>query len=234
MGNTLYLHTPLTPDDLDLLLDGHRKAFEEALLDAFTDEELERHERLLEGLASVEAQPLLEGLGFDDMVVNPAKEDEQRAVFAACRSTLCLENVPWLETNPFQVSYLKDLLSRLPATTLVDRGGMEELVFGRDYLRELAPLKDMVGLEAVVPEAVARRAPVLGPIEILVHDVSRELERLEGITIPIQERSEKLQKIFRAFASGERDPGMLLRLSGLNAKDFGDGLEGLKFFLKKL
>lgn len=233
MSRHLYLYSPLSEVELALKVEAHQAEFDELLGDSFSEAQLEHWGPLLDELAQVDVQPKVEALSFDDFTADPAREDEQRRFFERARSCLHLEHLPLLESNPFQVTYLKDLLWMLEQV-LVDQGGMSELCFKQEFLAELKGLRTM---EALIPAEVSTpaRAPVLGPIEALVADVRRELARLgkDSVVLDLSAEGEKRQKIFAAFQAGLTDPGELLRHSGLNAKDFGDGLEGLKFYLKK-
>jgi hypothetical protein len=55
------------------------------------------------------------------------------------------------------------------------------------------------------------------------------LQALEGL----QEQNEKTKKLFFVMREEDLDSDGLLRKSGMNAKDFDDYLEKLKFYLKK-
>lgn len=229
MSKTLLIYSPLSVMDMALKVEGHQEEFDILLGDSFSDEELELHESTLESIASIDVQPVIEELTFEDLIPRPEEEDRQRAFFATCRSCICLENVPYLESNPFQVTYLIDLLWTLDEV-LIDRGGMEELVFKKSYLAELKRFKSM---EVLLPQAKPVLPQSLGPVDQLFMDVHRELERLQLAGIELTERPEKLNELYNLVSQGKTDATTLLRQSGLNPKDFGDRLESLKFFLKK-
>ena len=229
MSKTLLIYSPLSVMDMALKVEGHQEEFDILLGDSFSDEELEFHEAMLESIASIEVQPLIEELTFEDLVASSEQEDRQRAFFASCRSCICLENVPYLESNPFQVTYLIDLLWTLDEV-LIDPGGMGELVFKKAYLQDL---KQFSTMESLLPKVKPVVKVVLGPIEQLVQDVYQELDRLQMVEPKTMHVPEKLAVLFAGVCAGRHDAASLLRLSGLNPKDFGDRLEGLKFFLKK-
>ena len=215
--------------DLALKVEAHQEEFEILLGDSFSDDELEAHEATLEAIASIEVQPIIEELTFDDLNPQPEDEERQRAFFGKCKSCICLEHVPYLESNPFQVTYLIDLLWTLDEV-LIDAGGMEELVFKKSFLHDL---KSFNSMEVLLPKEKPAPKVVLGPVEQLVNDVERELSRLKAASITPGEIPEKLVSLFELCRQGGLDAGGLLRSSGLNPKDFGDRLESLKFFLKK-
>jgi hypothetical protein len=183
-------------------------------------------------------QPILSELSFDDFYPCPKEEEKQRSFFESCQSSICLDNLPYFESNPFQITYLIDLLWSLDEV-LIDRGGVSELIFKREYIDELKKFKTMevlLPVEKEKPIVVTTKRPV-NPIDFTIHDVYKELALVEamGIEIPISDQSEKLQKIFAAAKSDkDLDADALLKRSGLIPKDFGDNLERLKFFLKKL
>jgi hypothetical protein len=241
MSKSLYLYTQLNVSELSSLMENFQKQFDEFLADSFTEEELEQFEQKLDQMAEVVCQPILAELTFEDLTADPAREEEQKKFFEKSRSSICLDHLPYLETNPFQVTYLKDLLNRL-GEVLIDQGGVTELKFKNDYLMSLNRYGDaskLAKLETYIPEPrVKTKAPV-DPIDFLVHDVYREMNRvkksgtllqaLEGL----QEQNEKTKKLFFVMREEDLDSDGLLRKSGMNAKDFDDYLEKLKFYLKK-
>ena len=78
------------------------------------------------------------------------------------------------------------------------------------------------------------------PIDFLILDVYKELDRLRSLDLldvvmeKLEGLPEKSRKTFQVMNQERLDASQLLRKSGLNAKDFDDNLERLKFFLKKL
>jgi hypothetical protein len=237
-ARTHYFYLRLAVKDLQRLVEAHIEEFETVVGDSFTEEELKLHERLLDELASVVVQPILSELSFDDFYPSPKEEEKQRFFFESCQSSICLDNLPYFESNPFQISYLIDLLWSLDEV-LIDRGGVSELIFKREYIDELKKFKTMevlLPVEKEKPIVVTTKRPV-NPIDFTINDVYKELVLVEalGIEIPIADQSEKLQKIFVAIMSDkDLDADALLKRSGLIPKDFGDNLERLKFFLKKI
>lgn len=234
---THYFYLKLPLKDLEKLVEAHQEEFETMVGDSFTEEELKLHEKLLDSLASVEVQPILSELSFDDFYPAPQEEIKQRNFFESCKSSICLDNLPYFESNPFQITYLIDLLWSLDEV-LIDRGGVHELIFKREYIDQLKKFKTM---EVLLPETKERPLEVttkqpVNPIDFVIQDVYKELELVQtmGIEIPITDQSEKLQKIFHALAEKGLDADSLLKRSGLIPKDFGDNLERMKFFLKKI
>jgi hypothetical protein len=61
-----------------------------------------------------------------------------------------------------------------------------------------------------------------------------KIEKNDSVEDLLKEQSEKLKKTFFAIKDEKLDASSLLKKSGLNAKDFDDNLERLKFFLKKI
>jgi hypothetical protein len=237
-ARTHYYYLRLPVKDLQRLVEAHIEEFETVVGDSFTEEELKLHEKLLDDLASVVVQPILSELSFDDFYPNPKEEEKQRQFFESCQSSICLDNLPYFESNPFQITYLIDLLWSLDEV-LIDRGGVSELVFKREYIDELKKFKTMevlLPVEKEKPIVVTTKRPV-NPIDFTIQDVYKELAAVlaMGIEIPIAEQSEKLQKIYAAVISEkDLDADALLKRSTLIPKDFGDNLERLKFFLKKV
>ena len=236
-ARTHYFYLRLPLKDLEKLVEAHQEEFDTMVGDSFSEDELKQHEKLLDSLAAVEVQPILSELSFNDFYPTAAEEDKQRSFFESCRSSICLDNLPYFESNPFQITYLIDLLWSLDEV-LIDRGGVSELIFKREYIDQLKKFKTMEVLLPAVKERpleVSTKIPV-NPIDFVIRDVYQELELAQsvGIEILVSEQSEKLQKIYHAMAEKGLDADALLKRSGLIPKDFGDNLERLKFFLKKI
>lgn len=239
MSRSHYFYFKLSVKDLESLVSAYQAEFDLLLEDCFTDEELTMYEKMIDAIAAVYVQPILTEMSFDDFYADERNEEAQRAFFLAARSSICLENLPYFESNPFQVTYLKALLSRFPEV-LVDRGGVNELVFKDDYLSELAKYKDIDSLipEVQIPRPEIKTSKPVDPIDFFIFDVYKEIDRLrlqEKIqSIDLEGQSEKLKKIFFVMSAEKLDSSALLRKTGLNAKEFDDTLERLKFWLKKL
>jgi hypothetical protein len=232
----LTLYTKFSQADLGLVLESHQEAFDVYLEDSFSDEELTFFERQLDVLGAVYAQGISEEVSFEDFYPDPSKVQEQKEFFEACRSSLVFENLPYLEGNPFQVTYLLQLLEKIPEC-LIDRGGVHELQFHDEYVSEISKHRTAESLVKFAPPVqmtVKTKAPI-SPIDFLVRDVYREINRLrlENKLRGIEAPSEKTVKLFSAFLSDEKSSDDLFRLSGLGAKDFDDNLERLKFYLRK-
>lgn len=235
MSKTHYLYLRLPVKDLEKLVEAHQEEFETLVGDTFSEDELLKYEKLLDTLSTVEVQPILSELRFDDLYPEPQEETKQRVFFESCKSCICLDHLPYFESHPFQVTYLIDLLWTLDEV-LVDRGGVQELQFKKAYIDHLKKFKTMDSLLTDRPpkaREVTTTSPV-HPMDFLVLDVYKELGRIGSQEISASEQSEKLQKILSVMKSETLDADGLLKKSGLNAKDFGDHLERLKFFLKKI
>jgi hypothetical protein len=237
MPRSHYFYSKLTVPELERVIEAYQREFDTMLEDTFSDKELESFESKIDAIAAVYVQPILSELSFDDFYEDPDEAEEQKAFFLAAQSSLCLENLPYFESNPFQVSYLKQLLASL-GELLIDRGGVEPLIFKERYLLSLSKFKDLDTLIPkihVLPE-VKTTLPV-DPIDFLIMDVYQEMNRLKasGKTslLNISDLSEKVQSIYHALGTERLDATSLLRKTKLNPKDFDDGLERLKFWLRK-
>lgn len=238
MSKNLSFYFPLNVSELSALVEAYQKEFDELISDSFSDDELEHVEKKLDALAAVYVSPVAAELTFDDFEA----DESQRDFFTQCKSILVLENVPYLETNVFQVSWLQLFLGRFSAF-LVDQGGLSDLVPKEKFLASLSSYKNMDGLlkqERPAPPPLKHgvSAPVL-PIDFLILDVYQEIERLRSGG-RIQEALERVaemdkpRRIFTIMKEGKLDAHSLLQLSALNPKDFDDNLERLKFTLKKV
>jgi hypothetical protein len=235
MSRTHYFYFRLTVSELEQLVRDHQESFDLLLNDSFSDEELLKYEKQLDSIAAVFPQPILSELTFDDFYPDKAHESEQRAFFERCRSSICLENLPYFEENPFQVSYLTFLLERFEEV-LIDQGGVNELMFKGPYLLALKKFKNIDSLMSLIPETIVEKTstrPVF-PIDFLILDVYKELDRLKDSKLNMEDKGEKLNKIFLIMQSERLDSSSILKKSGLIPKDFEDNLERLKFTLKKI
>lgn len=238
MSKTLAFYFPLSVSELDTLVEEFRKEFDHLIEDSFSDEEISLIEKKLDALAAVYVNPILSELTFDDFEAN----ETHRSFFESCRSCLLLENLPYLETNPFQVSWLQLFLGRFPRF-LADKGNLTSLDPKETFLEELSRFKNMDGLikqEKPVPPPPQHgiKAPVL-PIDFLILDVFKELDRLKAEgkmfqALEIVAGYDRPRRLFTIMKEGKLDSNSLLQLSGFNPKDFDDNLEKLKFILKKI
>lgn len=241
MARTHYFYFHLTVKELECLIEAHQVDFDALVKDSLSDEILLLQEKLLDDLGAVIVQPILSELSFEDFYPDPNLENEQRAFFATCRSSLCLENLPYFQTNPFQVTYLLLLLQRVNEV-LIDQGGVSALVFKKSYLEELNKYKNLDSLITKESEKIleTKTTKPVHPIDFVVLDVYKELDRLMLankmflVTEQIATQSEKVQKLCTIMRGEKLDANTLLKKSALIPKDFGDDLERLKFFLKKI
>lgn len=239
MSRSHYFYFKLSVKDLESLVSAYQAEFDLLLEDCFTDDELTIYEKMIDAIAAVYVQPILSEMSFDDFYADEKREDMQRSFFEAAKSSICLENLPYFESNPFQVAYLKALLSRF-AEVLIDRGGVNELVFKEDYLSELSKYKDIDSLipEIEMPKPEIKTSRPVDPIDFFIFDVYKEIDRLKSTgkisDIDLEGQSEKCKKIFSVMSAEKLDSSALLRKTGLNAKEFDDTLERLKFWLKKI
>jgi hypothetical protein len=236
MSQTQYYYFPLSVGELQSIVEAHQTEFDEFLNDTFTEDELLQNEKYIDSIAVMYVQPILEELSFDDFYPNPSQEEKQKEFFNHCRSSISLENLPFLQGHPFQVTYLLMFLAKF-SEVLIDRGGVSELAFKDDYVKELERYKTVVKVSQ--PTKIYRPPMGLDPIEALVTDVYKEIDRnrslpnLDETRAMIFDQYPKMSRLFEALMKSKLDAGELLGASGLNPKDFGDALERLKFFLRK-
>ncbi|WP_408095789.1 hypothetical protein ACJVC5_12155 [Peredibacter sp. HCB2-198] len=235
MSRALNLYFRLSVKELERVIEDYQAEFDQALEDTFSDDELLKYEPMIDAIAAIYVQPISNELSFDDFYGDPAQEEKQRLFFESCRSSIVLENLPYFESNPIQVTYLTDLLWSFEEV-LIDPGGVSNLMFRKDYLEELKRYKPMDSLLADKPEKVieTKTSVPVSPIDFLVLDVYKELDRLRGFAVPVDDLGEKPRRIYEAMKNEKLDSTGLFKKSGLIPKDFDDGLERLKFFLRKL
>jgi len=228
---TFFLQTELK--SLELIISSFQEEFDISLKDLFSESEMEIYGPKVDAIAAVYVQPILSELSFDDFYFYEDLESRQRSFFHSCRSSLSIENLPFLETNPFQVTYLIELLAKFNEV-LIDRGGFHELLFKESYVKELQSFKKMDSLVIAEKDKRPYQQVVLSPIDFLLKDVYQEIERLRlRSSLPQGEiLSEKARRIYLIVMKEKLDSTDLYKKSGLNAKDFGDCLERLKFWLK--
>lgn len=239
MSRCHYFYFKLSVLELEQVVASHQEDFNALLGDCFSEHELMSFEKMIDSIAAIYVQPILNDLSFDDFYADEKTQDQQRSFFLASKSSICLDHLPYFETNPFQVTYLKNLLLHF-SEVLIDKGGVHELIFKEQYFAELAKFKD---LDSLIPKFdgvisnVKSHKPI-DPIDFLIHDVYREIDRLKKSgkfsELSVEEQSEKFKKIFYVMGDEKSDSTGLLMKSGLNAKDFDDTLERLKFWLKKI
>lgn len=238
MSKTLTFYFPLKVSELTALVEAFQKEFDELINDSFSDDEMESIEKKLDALAAVYVNPVMSEITFEDF----DSDDVHRNFFNSCKSTLLLENLPYLETNPFQVSWIELFLKRF-SDFLVDRGNLDRLETKTEFFSTLSRLKNMDSMlrpaKSVPPSPQhGIKAPVL-PIDFLILDVYKEMVRLRetgkvATALEAVAPFEKARRIFTIMKEGKLDAHSLLQLSALSPKDFDDHLEKLKFILKKV
>lgn len=239
MPKAIYLYTKFPFHQLETIVDSHKENFEHLLEETFDEDELSHFEGKLDEIGAIYAQPILSELSFEDFYADDARELEQRTFFDSCKSSILLENVPDLESNAFQVSYLKLLLTSLPET-LIDTGGMNTIQFKDSFVKELSTYKDISSLSKTVDVKISHSPAALGPIDFLIQDINKELLRLKAsnrLNVVDEEMavlSDKVKKLYSLMSTQSLDAHKLLVQSGLIPKDFGDNLERLKFFLRRI
>jgi hypothetical protein len=236
MFQSLSIFTRLPLKDLEILLKQHQDDFEELLGDTFSENELEGFENLLDQISSPVAQPISSDLSFSDFEILPEFEMDQHLFFNGVKSCLLLENVSDPHFNPFQVTYIKEIL-RVFDEVLIDRGGFHPLLFKKPFLETLKGHKNIFSL--VKDDKSLVSAPVfdpLNPIDVLVADVYRELHRLNkrDLRSNFDLWPEKARSLYEKMMRHHYDSPSLFQISKLSPKDFGDNLEKLKFILRKI
>lgn len=239
MSHAHYFYLRLPLNELVKIVETHQDDFDELIQDTFSEHELQSLERMVDSIAAIYAQPIISEMTFDDFYAKESEADKQRLFFESCKSTIVVENLPDFHGNPFQVTYLIELLRNFDEA-LIDTGGVNDLMFKKDYVDMLKKYKNIFSLvlgEAPKPLEVKTTKPV-DPIDFLILDVYAQLDRLKDRMHLIHElmdsQPEKTKKTFMAMKDEKLDASTLLRKSGLIAKDFDDNLERLKFLLKKI
>jgi hypothetical protein len=234
VSGTLTFFLPHKVSEIDVQVEGLKDDFDLLLQDLFTDDELDRWAPKLDEIAAIFVQPIMTELSFEDLIGDPVKAEDQKRFFDRCSSSIVLENLPFLESNPFQVTYLIELLKKFP-DALIDRGGFFELMFKEDFLKEISVLKNLDSLliKNEDKSRTAKTSAPVDPIDFLIKDVYFELQRLKDRLPPDEELSEKVKRLYSVMKEDRVDSDDLLRKTKLNAKDVDDGLERLKFWLRK-
>ena len=238
MSRSHYFYFKLSVKDLESVVSAYLIEFDTLLEDCFSDQELLSFENLIDAIAAVYVQPILSEMSFDDLYADEIREEDQRNFFLSAKSSICLENLPYFESNPFQVTYLKILLKKFPEV-LIDCGGVNTLMFKDQYLLELSKFKDIDALVPLSepPKAEIKTSKPVDPIDFFIFDVYKEIDRLKlserWQSLNVDGQSDNLIKIFKVMSAEKLDSSALLRKTGLNAKTFDDTLERLKFWLKK-
>ena len=241
MSHAHYFYFSQNITEVEKIFKTHQEDFEELLGDTFSEEELLRFEPLLDSLGAVFVQPIISELSFEDFYADEQQIEKQMKFFESCKSSICLENLADFSANPFQVTYLNELLRSFDEV-LIDRGGVSELLFKKDYIDMLKSYKNIFALLSPVSDspALVTASKPIDPIDFLIRDVSLELERLskahllERVIDESHEWPLKTQKAFKALRDGGANASELLTKSDLGAKDFDDHLEKLKFLIRKI
>lgn len=236
MSKAHYIYTKLPLKELEKQVEDHQQDFDDLLNDTFSEEELKLFEKKIDEIGAIFPQPIFSELTFDDFYFRPDSEIAQRSYFESCKSSLCLENLADFHTNPFQVTYLIELI-RVFDEILVDQGGVHELEFKKNYLDSLKRYKNIFALlkDTESPKLIPQR-PVNDPIELLVREIYAEFERLKthSLSYSKDDLNPKTLIILEMMEKDILGAHELFKRSGLSPKDFDDYLEKVKFFLRKI
>lgn len=233
MSGNLYFYSPLPVKALEEIVAIHQKDFDEMLEDSFTEEELSFFEKQIDSIAAIYVQPVLSELTFEDFYADESDEDNQRKFFDRCKSTITLENVPYYESNAFQISYIQNLLAKIDEV-LIDRGGVSELQFKTAFLNDLKKYRSLDQIQKPAPKKIEiKTTRPVDPIDFLIQDVYKEIQRLSGKDINPDGLPPKIIKILEVMKAEQLNADQLLRKCALGAKEFDDGLERLKFWLRR-
>lgn len=231
--NAQYFYFTIPLKLLEAKMAHHQKKFDDVLEICFSEDEIITIEHYLDQLGAVFVQPMITELTFDDLNFEPSHEVELRDLFSRCKSSICLENLPFFENNPFQVSYLSMLLA--PFNEVLIDPGLHRSVMPKDeYLKFLSKFKnaDQLLNSTPAPKISKPLSIPVTPIDFLIRDVYKEIERIRDIDLEIM--PEKCQMILKPMLKEKLQAEELFSKSGLNPKSFDDHLEKLKFTLKKI
>lgn len=228
MYKSLIFYSKRPLKELRVLVEAHQEEFDLILEEEFSESELTLFEKEIDEIALIEFSPILVDLSFDDFFVKESDELKFREFFSKCQSMVTLDHLPYLDSNSFQVAYIKNLLWSL-GDVLVDRGGSHDLMSSVDFLELLKKYKSLDKIKKIAPAA---KAPVLNdPLEKLLLEIYGLIH--QGKEVQVTDTSEKVSRIYHLVKSKDMDSQTLYKESGLNLKDYGDSMERLRILLKK-
>ena len=229
---TLYFYFPQKVKDLELIVEAYQKEFDQKLEDAFSDDELLLLEKYIDYLGAVFVQPIISELTFDDFIHDESNRDIHHGLFSRCQSSICIENLPFFENNPFQVSYLLNLMDKF-SEILIDPGENRALMLKGDYQVFLSRYKNADSYFAIpqVKEVKKDSLHAITPVDFLVRDIYMELDKdKEASTLSL---SPKCQTLLSIMINERLHASEIFQKAKLSPKDFEDHLERLKFTLRK-
>lgn len=235
MSRYIAFFLPIAFSNLEVIVDDFQKQFDEFLNDNLSENEFKYYEIKIDEIGFVTAQTISNELSLEDFYYKLEDKELISNFFAGCKSFLIIENLPYLETNIFQVTYIKMLLD-LFDEVLIDQGGVESLVFKSSFLNKINLLQDMRKIISMVGPALVPRVKSEKPIDaidFLIRDVYIEIDRLKNHLPNPDELSDKVKKIYTVACAEKLNSNDFFSKVGLNAKEFDDGLERLKFWLRK-
>lgn len=226
MSKSLHIFLPYTQKELLKIIEDYQSDFDEILKEEFSEDELESLADSLDTLASVDVTSRTQDVTIDDFEIENKDLPLMSDAFGKTKSVLVFDELPFLDTHPLQVTYLKNLLWSF-REGIVDRGGVNKLIFLKDYLLILKKYKGMDALNLSVPEV--QKVVIPGPTDPL--SVIYELVLNSKIS-EINHHSEKMKMIFHLIRNQKISKENLFKESRLSLKDFGDEIERLRIYLK--
>jgi hypothetical protein len=239
MGS-LTIYSLLSFEQLSELLKEHDTWFESYLHELYEDSDdksVHQLDELSEELAYLEAHPIHEELTFELFETMPEEESSLRKVFEQAQGCLLFNNLPDLHTNALQVTVIKSLLDRLQLGLVDCEGEPHAFSVEKFKLYLSQSYKEVTRVVVAQPTdkpRVTQFISVDSPIEARLFQIKQAMKGSQPSVLSEFVLSRpKFAGLVEGLKQGVFHQRELLALSGLNPKDFGDGLDSLYFYLKK-
>ena len=195
---------------------------------------------MIDSIALVLIDLKVEEINFEDYDSISGDSNLKKDLFKKVKTTISFNEMPFLESNPFQVSYLLLLLERLEGI-LIDPGTLSDLQLKEEFFIKLSHLKKaqdfLADFSPSVPISKKASPRTFDPIEYLITEIYNELKRLEvSGKLPLlgEDLPDKTKKLLSVMQTDYFTSEDLLKITSLHPKDFDDHLEKLKFYLRKV
>lgn len=198
----------------------------------------QKNEKKLDELASVIVSPKLPEIEFDCFEFEEKNRVQYETLFNKTKTTFAIENLPYLEVNPFQVSWLKLFFKNL-GECLIDVGGMELLEDRLTFLERLENYKDLSLFKEEHLHFDRKPLPVRfekTPLDFVIDKLNLEIIRLKNSNLEKEFAQtlthESLRNLYNVYLTNSGINSLWPLRNKMDPKKFGDLTEKLYFLVK--
>lgn len=207
--------------------------FDDFIQNPIYEEYVIKNEKKLDEMGHVTISPKMDELEFG-YYVNADQINHLKSQFGLMKTTIVIENLPYLENNPFQVSWLKLFVNELDQC-LVDLGGMEYLESKSDFLNRISCYRDLETFAVVAPKKQMRPEIIIPyektPLDFIIDKLKLEITKTNTNAFLETLENNEMKKLFHIYLTENKINALYPIKNKMDPKKFGDQTESLYFKL---